>query len=82
MSARKSTTPRFSTSEGERIFARSLVNDQAAPSRPCWTADLYPGEAKPDKRDAYVIAETGRTRRKHCTGSMPAPTISSNAFGS
>jgi len=27
-------------------------------------ADLYPGEAKTDKRDAYVIADTGRTRRK------------------
>jgi transposase len=26
-------------------------------------ADLYPGEAKTDKRDAYVIADTGRTRR-------------------
>ena len=27
-------------------------------------ADLYPGEAKTDKRDAYIIADTGRTRRK------------------
>lgn len=27
-------------------------------------ADLYPGEAKTDKRDAYVIADTGRTCRK------------------
>jgi transposase len=27
-------------------------------------ADLYPGEAKTDKRDAYLIADTGRTRRK------------------
>ncbi len=27
-------------------------------------ADLYPGEAKTDKRDAYVIADTGRTRRR------------------
>jgi transposase len=27
-------------------------------------ADLYPGEAKTDKRDAFVIADTGRTRRK------------------
>ncbi len=27
-------------------------------------ADLYPGEAKTDRRDAYVIAGTGRTRRK------------------
>src|SRR5580698_1860564 len=26
-------------------------------------ADLYPGEAKTDKRDAHVIADTGRTRR-------------------
>ena len=26
-------------------------------------ADLYPGEAKTDRRDAYVIADTGRTRR-------------------
>jgi transposase len=29
-----------------------------------WAADLYPGEAKTDRRDAYVIADTGRTRRK------------------
>jgi transposase len=27
-------------------------------------ADLYPGEAKTDRRDAYIIADTGRTRRK------------------
>jgi Transposase len=27
-------------------------------------ADLYPGEAKTDRRDAYVLAGTGRTRRK------------------
>jgi transposase len=27
-------------------------------------ADLYPGEAKTDRRDAYVLADTGRTRRK------------------
>jgi transposase len=27
-------------------------------------ADLYPGEAKTGRRDAYVIADTGRTRRK------------------
>lgn len=27
-------------------------------------ADLYPGEAKTDRRDAYVIADTGRTRRR------------------
>lgn len=26
--------------------------------------DLYPGEAKTDRRDAYVLADTGRTRRK------------------
>ena len=28
-------------------------------------ADLYPGEAKTDKRDACVIADTARTRRRH-----------------
>lgn len=28
-------------------------------------ADLYPGEAKTDRRDAYVIADTARTRRRH-----------------
>jgi transposase len=28
-------------------------------------ADLYPGEAKTDRRDAYVIADTARLRRKH-----------------
>ncbi|MYH67293.1 MAG: IS110 family transposase [Dehalococcoidia bacterium] len=27
-------------------------------------ADLYPGEAKTDRRDAYVLAETARTRRR------------------
>jgi hypothetical protein len=27
-------------------------------------ADLYPGEAKTDQRDAYIIADTARTRRK------------------
>jgi transposase len=92
---------------GERIFARSVVNDEAAlaslleraaehgtpglvidqPGSIAQltlavarrsevpvayvpglvmrrAADLYPGEAKTDKRDAYVIADTGRTRRK------------------
>jgi transposase len=92
---------------GERLFARSIVNDQAAleglldrasghgtvglvidqpgsiaqlalavarsRSVPVAyvpglvmrrAADLYPGEAKTDQRDAYVIADTGRTRRK------------------
>ena len=91
---------------GERLFARSVANDQA-PSKRSWTgpastarragdrparldrparfgsrpeqevpvayvpglvmrraADLYPGEAKTDKRDASIIADTGRTRRK------------------
>ena len=93
--------------DGERIFARSVINDQAALEalldRACEhgtagmvidqpgsiaqlalavardrqvpvayvpglvmrrAADLYPGEAKTEKRDAYVIADTGRTRRK------------------
>ncbi len=27
-------------------------------------AGLYPGEAKTDRRDVYVLADTGRTRRK------------------
>lgn len=27
-------------------------------------ADLYPGEAKTDRRDAFVIADTARTRRR------------------
>lgn len=27
-------------------------------------ADLYPGEAKTDQRDAYVLTDTARTRRK------------------
>ena len=92
---------------GERLFARSLVNDQAAlealldraskhgtpglvvdqpgsiaqlalavaRSRQVpvayvpglvmrRAADLYPGEAKTDKRDAFIITDTGRTRRK------------------
>jgi transposase len=92
---------------GERLFARSVVNDQAAlealleraarhgtaglvidqpgsiaqlalavaRSRQVpvayvpglvmrRAADLYPGEAKTDKRDAFIIADTGRTRRK------------------
>ncbi len=93
--------------QGERILARSLVNDQAAlealleraaehgtpglvidqPGSIAQlalavarsrglpvayvpglvmrrAADLYSGEAKTDKRDAHVIADTGRTRRK------------------
>jgi transposase len=93
--------------DGERIFARSVVNDQAAlealldrasthgtaglvidqPGSIAQlalavargrgvpvayvpglvmrrAADLYPGESKTDKRDAYIIADTGRTRRK------------------
>jgi transposase len=93
--------------DGERIFARSVVNDQGAlealldraaqhgtaglvidqPGSIAQlalavarlrqvpvayvpglvmrrAADLYPGEAKTDKRDAYIIADTGRTRRK------------------
>ena len=92
---------------GERLFARSVVNDQLAleglldrasehgvvglvidqpgsiaqlamavardRSVPVAyvpglvmrrAADLYPGEAKTDRRDAYVIADTGRTRRR------------------
>lgn len=28
-------------------------------------ADLYPGEAKTDRRDAFVLADTARTRRRH-----------------
>ena len=27
-------------------------------------ADLYPGEAKTDRRDAYILGDTARTRRK------------------
>lgn len=27
-------------------------------------ADLYPGEAKTDRRDAFILADTARTRRK------------------
>jgi transposase len=93
--------------QGERLFARAVVNDQAAleglldragehgtvglvidqPGSIAQlalavarrrdvpvayvpglvmrrAADLYPGEAKTDKRDAYIIADTGRTRRK------------------
>ena len=93
--------------DGERIFARSVINDQAAleglldragehgtpglvidqPGSIAQlvlavararqmpvayvpglvmrrAADLYPGEAKTDKRDAFIIADTGRTRRK------------------
>jgi transposase len=93
--------------QGERIFARSVVNDEVALARLLdraaehgiaglvidqpgsiaqlalaiargrevpvayvpglvmrRAADLYPGEAKTDRRDAFVIADTGRTRRK------------------
>jgi transposase len=93
--------------DGERLFARSVVNDEAAlvallaragghgtpglvidqpgsiaqlalaVARAAQVpvayvpglvmrraADLYPGEAKTDKRDAYIIADTGRTRRR------------------
>ena len=31
-------------------------------------ADLYPGEAKTDRRDAFVLADTGRTRRRQVHG--------------
>ena len=34
-------------------------------------ADLYPGEAKTSKRDAFIITDTGRIRRRS-TGLMPA----------
>jgi transposase len=93
--------------DGERIFARAVINDQAAletlldrasrygtpglvidqPGSIAQlalavarlrqvpvayvpglvmrrAADLYPGEAKTDKRDAFIIADTGRSRRK------------------
>jgi hypothetical protein len=93
--------------DGERLFARSVVNDQAAleallaRAGEAGTAGLvidqpgsfaqlalavararqvpvayvpglvmrraavlYPGEAKTDKRDAFVIADTGRARRR------------------
>jgi transposase len=93
--------------DGERLFARSIANDEAAlealldraaesgtaglvidqPGSVAQlalavsrrrgvpvayvpglvmrrAADLYPGEAKTDRRDAYVIADTARTRRK------------------
>lgn len=92
---------------GERLFARSVVNDQAAleglldraaghgtaglvidqPGSIAQlalavartrqvpvayvpglvmrrAADLYPGEAKTDRRDAFIIADTARTRRR------------------
>ena len=39
-------------------------------------ADLYPGESKTDRRDAFVLADTGRTRRHQVHGSMPATTNS------
>ena len=39
-------------------------------------ADLYPGESKTDRRDAFVLADTGRTRRHQVAGSMPATTNS------
>lgn len=45
---------------GERLFSPAygpaLVMRRAA--------DPYPGEAKTGRRDAYVIADTGRTRRE------------------
>jgi len=93
--------------DGERLFARAVINDQAdlmalleraaRPGTPGLVidqpgsiaqlalavaarrgvpvayvpglvmrraADLYPGEAKTDRRDAYVLADTGRTRRR------------------
>ena len=108
---------------GEQLFARSVVNDQAAleallgraaqhgtvglvidqPGSIAQlalagarnrempvayvpglvmrrAADLYPGEAKSDKRDAFIIADTGRTRRKQCTGSTPAPMSSWSVY--
>ena len=44
-------------------------------------ADLYPGEAKTDRRDAYVMADTGRTGASRSTGSMPAPMSCSRSCG-
>ncbi len=35
-------------------------------------ADLYPGEAKTDARDSYVLADTARTRPEHLTWIEPA----------
>jgi transposase len=47
-------------------------------------ADLYPGEAKTDRRDAYVLAGTGRTSPSASTASGPssrsAPTPTAGDF--
>ena len=42
-------------------------------------ADLYPGEAKTDARDAYVIADAGRTCRTPFAGSAPRSTPPSSS---
>jgi hypothetical protein len=35
-------------------------------------ADLYPGEAKTDRHDAYVLADKAEPGAGRCSGSMPA----------
>src|SRR5690348_14266566 len=42
-------------------------------------AALYPEEAKTDRRDAYVLADTGRTRRKqvHWLDAIPDELLAS-----
>jgi Transposase len=64
--------------DGERLFARAVADGQpdlealldraARHGTPGLVmrraAGLYPGEAKTDRRDAYVLADSGRTRRK------------------
>jgi Transposase len=56
--------------DGERLFARAVAARRGMPMAYVpglvmrRAADLYPGEAKTDRRDAYVPADTGRTRRK------------------
>jgi transposase len=32
-------------------------------------SELYPGEAKTDRRDSFVLADTARTHASRCTGS-------------
>lgn len=45
-------------------------------------ADLYPGQAKTDARDALIIADTAAPRRTRCAGSTSATRPSPNSGGS
>lgn len=69
---------------GGSLLARSITNDEAALDALLDDAglrDLYPGEAKTDRIDAFVIADTARTRRTKVHWLDTAATICSISCG-